>query len=412
VGASEDRAVSARGNISAPERSRRSLARGALLFRWVALAWMTVLATTRADDLRRAPIAWASIGAAGAWTAWLTVGGRKWSWRTLGFDLALCSWLIVISGAVVADGEVGTRAFFATAYPASAALLWGVAGGAFAGLAAGAVLSVATLASRSVNGIRLRDLTDHDWQSLGGTFVLYLAAGGAVGIVRRVLVHTAEDAQRATDELVRERERAARLSERESLARQIHDSVLQALALVHKRGAELAAADAPPATEVAKLAELAGEQEAALRSLILREPDEAPAGQRSLREALEQTARDAEGVPITVSAVGPIWIARSQADEIAAAVREALANVAEHARATRAVVFTDEEDGQLVVSVRDDGVGFSYDEARLRADGKAGVLKSMKGRIEEMGGTIAFSAAQGGGTEVTFRAPKNRSGDR
>ncbi|TMK18324.1 MAG: hypothetical protein E6G68_07445 [Actinobacteria bacterium] len=392
--------------ITAPERSRRSLARGALLFRWVALGWMAVLAASQSDGLRNAPVAWASVGAAGAWTAWLTVSGRKWSWRVLGFDLVLCCWLVVASGVVVPEGTVGTRAFFATAYPASAALLWGVAHGATAGLAAGIALSAALLGSRLANGIHLDALTRRDWQNIGGSMVLYLATGGAVGIVSGLLVRTAEQAQEATDELVREREQAARLRERESLARQIHDSVLQALALVHKRGAELAGTSSPPAGEIAKLAELAGEQEAALRSLILRDPDEAPAGQRSLREALEDVSRAVDGVPVTVSAVGPVWLARGQADEIAAAVKEALANVAEHARATRAVVFVDEEGGEVVVSVRDDGVGFSYDERALREAGKAGLLKSMKGRIEDMGGSMHVRAAPGGGTEISFRARK------
>ena len=398
--------------LPAPERSRRTLARGALLFRWVALAWMAILAASENDTFRNAPLAWASIGAAGAWTAWLTVGGRRWSWRVLGFDLALCCWLVVASGLVVPEGSVTSRAFFATAYPASAALLWAVARGPLAGFAAGLALSGAILASRLVNGIELVALSRRDWQNLGGVWVLYLAAGVAVGIVSRLLVRTAEEAQSATDDLVRERERAARLAERESLARQIHDSVLQALALVHKRGKELAASASPSPNELALLAEIAADQESALRQLILRDPEEAPAGQRSLREALEASARGIDGVPVSVSAIGPIWVARGQADEIAAAVREALANVAEHAQASRAVVFAEEEDGVIVVSVRDDGIGFSYDEERLRAEGKAGVLKSMKGRIEEMGGRMLVRAAPGGGTEVEFRAPKLSLGER
>ena len=391
--------------ITAPERSRRSLARGALLFRWIALGWMTILAASQSDPIRNAPLAWATIGAAGAWTAWLTIAGKSWPWRVLGFDLALCCWLVVVSGFVVPEHTIATRAFFATAYPASAALLWGVAHGAFAGLAAGIALSAALLGSRVANGIHLPDLTRRDWQSLGGSIVLYLVSGGATGIVSGLLVRTSEEAQKATDALIIEREQAARLRERESLARQIHDSVLQALALVHKRGTELAATNAPPPGEVAKLASLAGEQEAALRSLILREPADAPAGQRSLREALESVSRNVDGVPITVSAVGPIWLPRGQADELAAAVKEALANVAEHARASKATVFAEEEDGAVTISVRDDGVGFSYDEPALRAQGKAGVLKSMKGRIEEMGGSMQIRPAPGGGTEVTFRAP-------
>lgn len=398
--------------LPAPERSRRTLARGALLFRWVALAWMAILAASENDTFRNASLAWASIGAAGAWTAWLTVGGRRWSTRVLGFDLALCCWLVVASGLVVPEGSVTSRAFFATAYPASAALLWAVARGPLAGFAAGLALSGAILASRVVNGIEVDALSRRDWQNLGGVWVLYLAAGVAVGIVSRLLVRTAEEAQRATDDLVRERERAARLAERESLARQIHDSVLQALALVHKRGKELAASESPSPSELALLAEIAADQESALRQLILRDPEDAPAGQRSLREALEASARGIDGVPVSVSAIGPIWVARAQADEIAAAAREALANVAEHAQASRAVVFAEEEDGVIVVSVRDDGIGFSYDEERLRAEGKAGLLKSMKGRIEEMGGRMLVRAAPGGGTEVEFRAPKLSLGER
>ena len=64
--------------------------------------------------------------------------------------------------------------------------------------------------------------------------------------------------------------------------------VLQALALVHKRGRELAAGGPVPPAEVAGLAEMAAGQERALRSLILRDPDQeaTPAGAASLRAAL------------------------------------------------------------------------------------------------------------------------------
>jgi signal transduction histidine kinase len=58
----------------------------------------------------------------------------------------------------------------------------------------------------------------------------------------------------AAAETMGAREQAARLSERESLARQIHDSVLQSLAMVHKRARELAGVESVPAAEVARLA--------------------------------------------------------------------------------------------------------------------------------------------------------------
>src|SRR5690606_13885968 len=68
----------------------------------------------------------------------------------------------------------------------------------------------------------------------------------------------AGDAQRRLQEAA---ERGAATRERERLARGIHDSVLQVLALVQRRGAEMGG-------EAAQLGRLAGEQEATLRALV------------------------------------------------------------------------------------------------------------------------------------------------
>src|SRR3712207_8537680 len=71
------------------------------------------------------------------------------------------------------------------------------------------------------------------------------------------LVRLADDAEQRLQRAV-ELEAATR--ERERLARDIHDSVLQVLAMVQRRGAHLKG-------EAGELARLAGEQEAALRAL-------------------------------------------------------------------------------------------------------------------------------------------------
>jgi signal transduction histidine kinase len=114
-------------------------------------------------------------------------------------------------------------------------------------------------------------------------------------------------------------------------------------------------------------------------------------------------------VPVDVSAVGPLWLPAAAVEEVGAAVRQALRNVAEHASAARATVFAEVEGGSgggwVMVTVRDDGQGFDYDEERLRAEGKAGILKSMKGRIEELGGTVRVHTAPGSGTEIELRLP-------
>jgi signal transduction histidine kinase len=175
--------------------------------------------------------------------------------------------------------------------------------------------------------------------------------------------------------------------------------------LVTKRAKELAVAPDVPGREVARLASLAEEQERALRALIAREPEIPPAGCVALRTVLQAATYGVENLSVTVTTVDPAWLPASFAEELTAAVRQALENVAEHARATRTSVFGEHDDGSIVVSVRDDGVGFDYDEERLRADGKLGVLMSMKGRIEDLGGTMVVASTPGKGTQVEFRLP-------
>ncbi len=389
-----------------PERYRRTLARGILVFRWVWLGWMTALAVSASDEFTIPGLAWASIGAAAAWTAWLTATRHRWTSAALWFDLALCFWLVVASGIVVPDGSViAGRPFFATGYPLSAALFWGASRGVPGGLFAGLVLGLGHVATRPLNGVPLDSLSATQFQNLTGAVLNYVVAGMAIGIVSRVLVRSAEAVAVANADLIKERERAARLAEREKLARHIHDSVLQALAFVHKRGRELATRDPVPPDEVRQLADMASKQEEELRSLILRDPEDAPTGSVSLRQALEELGRSIDGVPVTVSSVGPMWMSAAPAQELVAAIRQALENVVRHAEASKAIVFSDQEGDDIIVSVRDNGKGFEYDESRLQQEGKAGMLKSMKGRAEELGGRMTVTSSPGNGTEIEFRVP-------
>ncbi|MGH2671342.1 MAG: sensor histidine kinase, partial [Actinomycetota bacterium] len=95
----------------------------------------------------------------------------------------------------------------------------------------------------------------------------------------------------------------------------------------------------------------------------------------------------------------------SGAEEISAAVRQALENVARHAEASSATVFGERDGEEIAISIRDDGVGFDVDEASLAADGRLGIARSMRGRIEQLGGTMRIRSEPGGGTEVEFRIP-------
>ena len=280
-------------------------------------------------------------------------------------------------------------------------IAWGVARGPVLGAAAASVMSGALIASRPINGVGLGDLSGAQVASLANGVITYVLAGVTVGIVGRTLQRSAEESQRLAAESMRALERAARLAERDRMGRQIHDSVLQALAMVHRRARELAT-DEPRAAE---LADMTADQERALRALIMRQPEEPPTGTASLRDALEGVARAIASPPVAVASVGPVWLPAHIASELSAAVGQALQNVASHARASRATVFAEKEGNAVVVTVRDDGRGFVYDEARLAADGKAGIVKSMKGRVVSLGGTMQVRSAPGAGTEVEFRVP-------
>lgn len=389
---------------SEAEPGMRGLWFGILVYRWAALAWMTVAALTHWRPLDDKRLALVALLVTFAWNVWFSLrqGWLRQADRLI--DLAIAVALLPIGGLVMADRTILDELFFATAYPAAAALTMGAGTGVVGGLLAGLALSVALVFSRVTNGLDLEAILK-DWGDLVNGAVYFLAAGGAAGAVRRVLLTSAAERTQALEEAARQHDRAVRLAERDALGREIHDSVLQALALVGKRGKEVAARDSVPVGEVRELAELAGRQEQALRILLSEPPGEPPPGMVSVKTALEAAAFGVEGIPVTVTSVGPAWLPARAMQDVAAAVRQALENVVQHANASRATVFAEALDGELVISIRDDGVGFAYDEDDLRGMGKLGMSKSMRGRVEGLGGVMLVHSAPGQGTEVEFRMP-------
>jgi signal transduction histidine kinase len=79
-------------------------------------------------------------------------------------------------------------------------------------------------------------------------------------------------------------------------------------------------------------------------------------------------------------------------------VSEALTNTTKHARASRATVVADEQDGILHLSIRDDGVG--------GADPRDGSgLIGLRDRVEALGGSIDVTSPTGEGTLVEVELP-------
>ncbi len=389
---------------SRADRAVGSAERSILVFRWIALASIVINLTLDPETAARRPqLAWAAIFAVAGWTLFLTrsqVPIRGW---ILVADVAVGAGLLLFSGVVMPRGAVGSGpSLLSVTYPFCPVLSAGAAYGPLGGAAAGMIVAACQVLVREVNGVPITgNLLQKVWPLSTG----YVLIGLLFGIVINLLRRASDEARLATSEAIAAREREARLAERESMARQIHDSALQVLALIHKRGVQLAESGSPSPQDVLELADMARDQEAALRGLIMREPDVAPLGEASLRTALEATARHVRDLEVSVSTVGPVWLPGEVLEELVAAVREALANVVEHARATKAAVFADEQGGLVQVTVRDDGVGFEFDEARFRAEGKFGVLNSMRGRVEAMGGQMKIESGAGAGTEIEFQVP-------
>lgn len=206
--------------------------------------------------------------------------------------------------------------------------------------------------------------------------------------------------------------------ERERLARDIHDSVLQVLAMVQRRGAALGG-------EAAELGRMAGEQEVALRSLVstgvvpaqrqappVAAGAEGPTGsgeECDLRALLTAYA----GGEVSFAEPGaPVLLPPEAAQALAAAVGAALDNVRLHAQGpdgqpSQAWILLEDESDAVVVTVRDDGPGIPAGRlADAEAEGRMGVALSIRGRLKELGGTAELTSVPGQGTEVELRVPR------
>jgi len=208
-------------------------------------------------------------------------------------------------------------------------------------------------------------------------------------------------ARRSAGQLAHALRAEAATAERERLARTIHDSVLQVLARVRRRGAELGG-------EAAELARLAGEQEVALRSLVASAPPEStPEGEVDLRAYVQILAT----ATVAVSAPGTrVMLPDAVAAELAAVVRAALDNADRHAGAEAKVwVLLEDLGEEVVVSVRDDGKGIAAGRlAEAAREGRLGVTQSIRGRVARLGGTAELTTAPGQGTEWELRVPRRR----
>ncbi|HET8657992.1 MAG TPA: DUF5931 domain-containing protein [Micromonosporaceae bacterium] len=381
-----------------PLRSRKTLEeplwRALAVFRLAALAYAVLLVGSNFRQYAHPVAGWVVVAVMAAWTAVTIYTYGRPGWPTaplLAADLVVGLACLLASPWVL--GGSGQRTGITTipvAWVAGPVIAWAIAGGRTRGAAAGVVMGVA--------GMVMRGQGFGDQVALSGAVLLVLA-GVTVGHVARLAIEAQERLQRAA-----ELEAATR--ERERLARGIHDSVLQVLALVQRRGAKLGG-------EAAELGRLAGAQEVALRSLLgpaVRPsgpgPGPGPGSEVDLR-ALLTSYTSVASVSLAAPAVS-VPLPAGAAQEVAAAVGAALANVRQHCGPdARAWVLVEDEGDTVTVSVRDEGPGIRPGRLeQAAAEGRLGVAQAIQGRIRDLGGTVAITSAAGTGTEVELRLPR------
>jgi len=95
--------------------------------------------------------------------------------------------------------------------------------------------------------------------------------------------------------------------------------------------------------------------------------------------------------------------------ELLAVVRAALQNVVQHAGdGAHAWVFLDVLPTEVSLTIRDDGTGMDAQRlAEAAAEGRLGVVRSIRGRIDDLGGSVVITSSPGHGTELEITVPLN-----
>jgi signal transduction histidine kinase len=246
---------------------------------------------------------------------------------------------------------------------------------------------------RAVGALNAYFMPDHDPDEEEIAFLTAMAQQAAVAV---------ENAR-----LVAEVRGEAALDERHRLARELHDSACQHLfsMTLHLRAAALdpAAAGSPLLRTLEQLADAASDD---MRALVY-ELHPTLLDTSGLVSAIrEQAARISArgGPPVTVD--GPderLEIAADAELDVYRIAQEALHNCVKHAGATHVDVRIGspaDNPAMLVLEVADDGLGFDPATATPGLG-----LVSMRERAERLGGQLAVTHGDGGGTVVRLVAP-------
>ncbi|RIK09051.1 MAG: hypothetical protein DCC49_07495 [Acidobacteria bacterium] len=247
-----------------------------------------------------------------------------------------------------------------------------------------------------------------DGRGIGSITIINQPGSRELDHFDREILQTFADRAALTIEFTRLRKELSRIAvyeERERIARDLHDTVIQEL---FAAGIGVEAIIPTVGSEAAKkLHETVDALDTAiadLRGLIFRlETDPRDGvGLRGVVNSVATEQANVLGFTPKVSLSGPIDSVRSDVirADIAAVTREALSNVARHANATEAAVYLDVTGSEIILRVEDNGSG---SDEYVRADGHG--TENFHDRARSHGGSATIGSADGCGTVVEWRIP-------
>ncbi len=202
----------------------------------------------------------------------------------------------------------------------------------------------------------------------------------------------------------RDVQRLVLLEDRDRIARDLHDLVIQRLFAtgMSLQGATALIRDPEGEQRVHQAVDALDETIRDIRSAIFTlqsRGDAEPAGLRARILALIDEMAGPLGFTPGLRMAGPLdtEVPSVIADQLLATLREALANTVKHAQATRADVVV-EAGADLVVAVRDNGAGLG------RSTRRSG-LANLADRASGLGGSLRTGTPAGGGTELVWEVP-------
>jgi two-component system, NarL family, sensor histidine kinase LiaS len=237
---------------------------------------------------------------------------------------------------------------------------------------------------------------------------LFVAATDEIG---QLEAHFNQMAEQLVEHLAQQKilvEQNARLQERARLSRDLHDSIKQqifALAVQVELANSLLDQDRAAARmHLGEADELSYQIQQELTALIhaLRPADLQGKGLiAALRDTMTTWSRQTS-IAFDLRLPEAIGLLPSSVEEaLWRLTQEALSNVARHSHAHKVCLDLEWTEQQVTFSLCDDGVGFDLRAARREGMG----LRSIRERIEQIGGTILIQSAQGAGTCIVAHCP-------